>query len=262
MTQVTSPATTEPPAGEPPIGEPSIGEAPIGEAPTGEAPTGEPPAGEFPTGKFPTGPRRASRLVPAGLIVLSAVPVVAGALRLTALAGGPDVMPEGARFAAVPLPVVAHIVAATVYTVLGAFQFGGRRPPARHRLMGRILLPCGLVVALSGLWMTLYYPRPAGDGDLLAAFRLGFGSAMAAALVLGLAAVLRRDFTGHRAWMTRAYAIALGAGSQAVITGIWVAFAGPPGETARALLLGAGWAVNLAVAELVIRRPRRRRVSA
>ncbi|MFG1613793.1 DUF2306 domain-containing protein [Nonomuraea wenchangensis] len=212
----------------------------------------------------PTGPagRRASRLVPVALIALSVVPLVAGALRLSALSGGPDVLPDGARFAAVPVPVVAHILAATGYTVLGAFQFGGRRPPARHRLMGRMLLPLGLVVALSGIWMTLFYPRQDGDGDLLAAFRLGFGSLMALALVLGLAAVLRRRYARHRAWMIRAYALGLGAGSQALILGIWTGAAGDPTGTTRALLLGAGWAVNLAVAEWLIRRSTATGVSA
>ncbi|MGA4987435.1 DUF2306 domain-containing protein [Nonomuraea bangladeshensis] len=210
----------------------------------------------------PTGSagRRASRLVPVALIALSVVPLVAGALRLSALSGGPDVMPDGARFAAMPVPVVAHIIAATGYTVLGAFQFGGRRPPGRHRLMGRILLPLGLVVALSGIWMTLSYPRQDGDGDLLAAFRLGFGSLMAAAIVLGLAAVLRRRYARHRAWMIRAYALGLGAGSQALILGLWTGAAGgDPTGTTRALLLGAGWAVNLAVAEGLIRRSTGRR---
>ncbi|MFF0775263.1 DUF2306 domain-containing protein [Nonomuraea wenchangensis] len=206
--------------------------------------------------------RRASRLVPVALIALSAVPLVAGALRLSALSGGPDVLPDGARFAAMPVPVVAHIIAATGYTVLGAFQFGGRRPPARHRLMGRFLLPLGLVVALSGIWMTLSYPRQDG-GDLLAAFRLGFGSLMAAALVLGLAAVLRRRYARHRAWMIRAYALGLGAGSQALILGLWTGAAGgDPTGTTRALLLGAGWAVNLAVAEWLIRRSTATGVSA
>ncbi|MCK2215849.1 DUF2306 domain-containing protein [Actinomadura sp. ATCC 31491] len=211
----------------------------------------------------PPGPRpaRRSRLVPAGLVALSLVPVVAGTLRLSELSGlalvGPDVLPDDTHLAAAPL--VVHIVGASVYTVLGAFQFGGRRPPARHRLMGRILLPCGLAAALSGLWLTVFYPRRPVDVELLTVLRIGFGSAMAAALLLGLAAVLRRDHRAHRAWMTRGYALGLGAGSQAVIVSLWAAVAGQPAGNTRALLLGAGWAVNLAVAEWLIRRRRARR---
>jgi hypothetical protein len=49
-------------------------------------------------------------LIPAGLIALSIVPVVAGAFRLVQLGGGAEITPENARFFAAPLPVVLHIV--------------------------------------------------------------------------------------------------------------------------------------------------------
>ncbi|MGP3964272.1 DUF2306 domain-containing protein [Nonomuraea sp. 3N208] len=204
---------------------------------------------------------RAAWLLPAGLIALSFVPVLAGAVRLTELTGGADVTPANARFVAMPMPVVLHIVAASLYSVLGAFQFGRRRRPW-HRAAGRVLIPCGLVVALSGLWMTLFLDRPPGDGDLLAVFRLVAGTTMALSLVLGLAAILRRDVAPHRAWMTRAYALGMGAGTQAFTLSLWLAVhGGTPDETTRALLMGAGWAINLAVAEWAIR-GRRARVSA
>ena len=63
---------------------------------------------------------------------------------------------------------------------------------------------------------------------------------------------------GHRAWMTRAYAIGLGAGSQMLTLAAGEMIAGPPGELSRALLMGAGWVINHAVAEWSIRkRPHR-----
>ncbi|MEV0378428.1 DUF2306 domain-containing protein [Nonomuraea sp. NPDC050643] len=200
---------------------------------------------------------RAGWLVPAGLIALSAVPLLAGGLRLGELAGGADVTPANARFFAAPLPVVAHIVAVSLYTVLGAFQFAPRfrrRRPGWHRGAGRLLVVCGLATALSGIWMTLFYALPAGDEGLLSVFRLGFGSAMAVCVGLGVAAIRRQDVRRHRAWMTRAYAIGLGAGSQFVVLLGWSLFAGTPGEQTRALLLGAAWAVNVVVAEWIIRR--------
>lgn len=42
---------------------------------------------------------------------------------------------------------------------------------------------------------------------------------MAACLVLGFTAIRRRDIAAHRAWMIRAYAIGLGAGTQAFTEG-------------------------------------------
>ncbi|MBB5953976.1 putative membrane protein [Saccharothrix tamanrassetensis] len=204
-----------------------------------------------------TSSTRAEWPVPAALILLTAVPVVAGAVRLTELAGGAEVTSENARFLAAPLPVVVHIVCAVLYCVAGAFQFAPgfrRRRPGRHRALGRLLVPAGLAAALTGLWMTLYYARADGDGDLLAAFRLVFGSAMAVSVVLGFAAIRRRDVARHRAWMIRGYAIGQGAGTQVLTTLPWVLVVGAPGEFARAMLLGAGWVVNLAVAEWLIRR--------
>ncbi|GII56849.1 membrane protein [Planotetraspora thailandica] len=199
----------------------------------------------------------ASWLAPAALIMLSAVPVIAGAARLTQLGGGAAITPENARFFATPLPVVLHIIGASLYSVLGAFQFARglrRRRPRWHRVAGRLLVPCGIAAGLTGLWMTLFYPRPEGDGDLLAGFRLVFGTAMVVSIALGLAAIRRRDVARHRAWMTRGYAVGVAAGTQALIHLPWVPVFGMPSGTSRALLVGAGWLINLAVAEWIIRR--------
>jgi Predicted membrane protein (DUF2306) len=193
--------------------------------------------------------------VPAALITLSAVPVLAGAVRVVQLAAGIGRTPENARFFASPVPVVLHIVGASMFCVLGACQFVPRlRRSGWHRTAGRLIVPCGLIAALAGLWMTLFYPRPPGDGDLLAAFRLVFGSLMAVALVLAVMAIRRRDVVTHRAWMTRAYAIAVGAGTQAVVAAVWSVFAGTPHGVVRTLLLGAGWVINLVLVELFLRK--------
>lgn len=201
--------------------------------------------------------------VPVALIVLSLIPVIAGAARLTELTGHASVTPQNARFFASPIPVVTHIVTVTVYSLLGAFQFAPtlRRVSTRrrgkwswHRIAGRILVPAGLLAALSGLWMSLFYALPEGDGEALLVLRLIFGSAMFASIIMGLLAIHRRDYALHGAWMTRAYAIALGAGTQAFVFLSWMLIAGPTDETTRAVLMGASWVINLAVAEYVIRR--------
>jgi hypothetical protein len=192
--------------------------------------------------------------VPAGLLLLSLIPVIFGALRLTELTSGAAVTPQNARFFASPVPVVAHIVSVTVYSLLGAFQFvpslRGRR--GWHRIAGRILIPAGLLAALSGLWMSVFYPLPDGYADV--PLRLFFGSAMLVSIVLGLDAIRRRDFVRHGAWMTRAYAIGVGAGTQALVGIPWLLLIGPTDVPTRVVLLGAGWVINVAVAEYVIRR--------
>ncbi|HYN30619.1 MAG TPA: DUF2306 domain-containing protein [Dermatophilaceae bacterium] len=203
---------------------------------------------------------RTGQWVPVALIALAAIPVLAGTIRLIEILGGPDLLPTDPRFAAAPAPVVVHVVAAIGYVLLGAFQFSvgiRRRHPGWHRGSGAVLVALGLAVAFSALWMTLLLPRKDGTGDLLHLFRLLFGSGMAISVILGLAAIRRRDLARHRAWMIRAYALALGAGTQALTVGFGEALFGA-GVVRTDLMMGAGWAVNLAVAEWVIRRPSRR----
>lgn len=196
--------------------------------------------------------------IPAALVALSMVPAIAGTVRLAQLAGGADITPENARFFAAPLPVVLHIPAVIVYSILGAFQFSPsfrRRRRAWHRAAGRILAPCGLVAALSGLWMTQFYPSPPGDGQLVYMERLVFGSTMVVSIVLGLDAIRRRAFASHGVWMIRAYAIGLGAGTQVLTHLPWFLLVdGKPGELARGLMMGAGWVINVVVAEWIIRK--------
>ena len=84
--------------------------------------------------------------------------------------------------------------------------------------------------------------------------RLLFGTAMLVSIVLGFTAIRRRGVARHRAWMMRAYAIGLGAGTQVLTLLAGELIASPPSELSRALLMGAGWVINLAVAEWAIRR--------
>jgi uncharacterized membrane protein YozB (DUF420 family) len=196
-------------------------------------------------------------LVPAALILLSLVPVIAGAVRLTDLTGG-QVRPDNARFFDSPIPVLIHIPAVTVYLVLGAFQFvpslrrGKRGRVSWHKIAGRILAPLGLLAALSGLWMAVFYDLPPLDGTLLLILRLVFGSAMVAFIVLGFIAVRRRNYVRHSEWMSRAYAIGIAQGTIVVVTIPWIVLVGPVTELTRALLIGASWVLSLVVAEYFI----------
>jgi len=207
------------------------------------------------------GSTRPTGWVPFALVAVVVFPAFAGYLRLVELAGGSHVLPANPRMTASPLPVVIHIVCAVLYAVLGAFQFSSgfrRRRPGWHRASGRVVVGLGLAVAFSALWMTLFYARQPGTGELAYLFRLAFGSAMAASIILGFNAIRNRDVASHVAWMTRAYALALGAGTQVFTLGIGKAVFGTS-AFAYDLCLGAGWVINLAVAEYIIRRHGSRR---
>ena len=216
------------------------------------------------TATVPRSTRRAPRgqwLAPTGLILLTLIPILAGAARVTELSSSPVVTEANERFVTSPLPVLVHIVAATLFSLLGAFQFvpGLRRRNRWHRVAGRILIPAGAAVALSGIWMALFSQHAPGDGVAVSALRVVFGTVMLASIALGIRAIIRRDFVDHGAWMTRAYAIAVAAGTQAIVLIPQSIIFTKYDEVSRAVAMGAAWVINLAIAELVIRRRAARR---
>lgn len=200
--------------------------------------------------------RVADSLAVAGLVLLGIVPGIAGSVRLHQIAGG-IATSDNARFLAMPWPVVVHIVGAVLFALPGALQFSAelrRRRMQWHRLAGFILVPSGFAVSLSGLWMAQFYPSVGLDGVAVYWMRIVVGVLMTVALWLGVSAVRRRDIGAHRAWMTRAYALGMGAGTQ-VFTHVPLMI-GPSlrSELSRAIAMGAGWAINALVAEFLIQR--------
>ena len=190
--------------------------------------------------------------VPAGLILLSVIPLTFGVIRLIQLISGAEITPANARFFASPSPVVIHIISSAIYALFGASQFVSRlwqRGIKWHRWVGRLLVPFGLLVGLSGVWMTVFYPRAEGASDLLYVLRLFFGFGMVLSIILGFISIRRRDVNQHKAWMTRAYAIGMGAGTQVLTGMVGALILGKVNEFENALLMGAAWVINLAVAE-------------
>ena len=192
------------------------------------------------------------------LIALGLVPILANTLRRVALSlGSVDGSADDGSHT-LSLAVAVHIITATIFVILGAFQFSPdfrRRNPGWHRMAGRVLVMVGMLVALSGLWLNQFLSFPAGSGELLYVFRLLAGLGMALCIVIGFAAVRRQDISRHRQWMIRAYALGLGAGTQVFTLGFGETIFGITALSV-ALLNGAGWMINLAVAEWAIRRRR------
>lgn len=205
---------------------------------------------------------KAGWLIPVGLLTLSFIPISAGIFRLVQLGFGAAITEENARFFAAPQPVVLHIVSSSLFFTLGAVQFSSnfrREQLNLHRLFGRLLIPIGLAVSLSGLWMTLYYPRATlnFDGPVLHVVRILVGLGMSLALVFGLIAARRQKIANHRAWMMRAYALGLGAGTQVFTHIPLFVFPSLWSETSRAICMAAGWSINIAVVEWILMRNRR-----
>jgi hypothetical protein len=197
---------------------------------------------------------KADLQIPALLLALSLVPSLGGVARLASLSGD---APGDARFLQAPLPVLLHVISATLYCLLGAFQFSSGfrlRWPNLHRHAGRWLALCGLLAGATGFWMTAFYPIPTSlQGPLLHAVRLAVASAMVASLLIAWRSILRRDLPRHEAFMIRAYALGQGAGTQVLVLLPWMLISGESGGLTRDLLMTLSWAINIAVAESIIR---------
>lgn len=193
-------------------------------------------------------PRR-GWLAVTGLLLLSVVPVIGGAMRLGET--GPNGMLDYS-----PVPRIAHVVGMTVFCLLGAFQFSPtlRQGRSWHRLAGRMLIPAGFVAALSGVWFAIVFRGTPPEVGMAMA-RGAFAVAMTVFLALGVRAIVRRDFGAHGAWLTRAYAIAVTGGTQALVFLLWAFVTGaevdPLGEP---YLVAASFVLNSAVAEVIIAR--------
>jgi hypothetical protein len=198
----------------------------------------------------------AAWLIPALLLLLGIVPAIAGVARLADLMTGQPTA-ASARFFSAPLPVTLHILVVVPYSILGALQFAPALRRRRwHRAAGVLLVPSGLVAALTGLWMAQFYPWPPGDGEAVYVMRLVVGVVMTYAIVRGVASVRQHDYMAHGAWMMRGYALGMGAGTQVLTHLPWFVLVGTPGEASRAVMMGLGWVINYGIAEYVIRRGR------
>ena len=193
-----------------------------------------------------------------GLLLLSALPVLGGVLRL----GEVSATPGGSLPLVSTAALVTHIVAMTVFCVLGAFQFSPalRNRHRWHRMAGRVLIPAAFLAALSAVWLAVFFGGPS-DELTLAMVRLVFATAMTVFLVRAVIAIRRRDFPAHGAWMTRAYAIAVSGGTQALVFALWTIPLGEVDAFGEAWLVSAAFVINSLVAELLIRRRTGRRTS-
>jgi hypothetical protein len=195
--------------------------------------------------------------LPALLLALSLVPTLGGIARLSSMSVDSPITSETARFVAAPVPIIIHVVSATLYSLLGAFQFSKvfrLRWPGFHRRAGRVLAVAGLLAGLTGVWMTAMYPIPATlQGPILWGVRLVVGLAMVASIIIAWSSILHRDVARHEAFMIRAYAIAQGAGTQVLVLGPWMLLTGQGDGLVRDLLMALSWAINIGVAELIVR---------
>jgi uncharacterized membrane protein len=158
-------------------------------------------------------------------------------------------VPGGPHYAA----LVVHVFTAAVALVLGPVQF--IRRVRIHRVLGRVYLLGGVLpAAVTAVPVAVWSGQTLTQVGLITAAVLWLVTA-------GLAyrAARRRDFAAHRAWMMRNYALTFLAVTARILTPLLLVArvgAGGTADVAGTIPVGQtiGWLVNLAVAEILVRR--------
>lgn len=198
-------------------------------------------------------------LVPTCLFLLGSLPILTGAFSLISTAEGiaesANIADDFVTYVQNPWPIFAHIIAGSLFNILGPFQFmSGLRSkhPKLHRWTGRMFILSGLVSAFSAVYMNQLFPQFGGQTKYWS--NLIFSVAVPVCLAIAVYAIVtERNIAKHRAFMMRAYAIGLGVATQRLILmPYFLMFGIPLGETLGALLIVC-WCINLAVVEWILR---------
>jgi uncharacterized membrane protein len=168
-----------------------------------------------------------------------------------------DALPEDSRhLRATPVWHFVHVLGGVAFGILGPIQFSRvlmHKYGLLHRIIGRVFVAAGAMISLSSLGLLWHFPDR--DSAAISSGRLLFGVALGVALAVAMQAILKRDFTLHRNWMIRAYAIGMGATAVSMVFfPIYVITGDPPtGLVADVVFLGA-WTACIGFAEGLVRR--------
>ncbi len=152
-----------------------------------------------------------------------------------------------------PYLSMLHLAAGAGFLILAPLQTHARMRralPRVHRALGRTATALAVVSAVAICIMVIVFP--AIGGLLTQVVTIALNMAICAALTIAIAAARSRNIKLHRAFMIRAYAIALSVATARVF--IWAAETalGLPFGSSFTIASGLGVVVNLAVTELYL----------
>ena len=198
--------------------------------------------------------------VPALLIALGLVPFAATANRLAwIISGGERPDPAMDRFNGDWSMLAVHIVLGASFILLSTTQFSPglrARYPHWHRSAGKPAMICGFIAGLSGVWLVVVYPPSELATPFMDGVRIVIGTALAGSILLAYREVRRRNIAAHRAWMIRAFSLAVAGSTQALIIGVWLAAVGELTPESATALNTLGFLINIVIAEWRIRAAR------
>jgi uncharacterized membrane protein len=166
-------------------------------------------------------------------------------------------LPEDSqRLGAAPVWHFMHVLGGATFGFLGPIQFGRALVPKYgrlHRILGRVFVTAGAMISLSSLGLLWRFADTYSVA--ISGGRLLFGIGLGVALAIAMQAIYKRDFTRHRNWMIRAYAIGVGATAVTMVFfPIYLITGEPPeGVAADIAFLGA-WTACVVFAEVLVRR--------
>jgi uncharacterized membrane protein len=155
-----------------------------------------------------------------------------------------------------PRMTLVHILPGALFLAFGFLQFSSRiraRWIAFHRWSGRVLIAAACILIVPAMLFGVLTPY-GGTGEAIAIAL--FGTLFVVFLAMGFAAIRRGDVTRHRAWMTRAFAIAVGVSTERALFGFLDAFLTPAGFRPPVIFtisIWMAWIMTAGVAELWLR---------
>ena len=166
-------------------------------------------------------------------------------------------LPEDSqRLGAAPIWHFMHVLGGATFGILGPIQFGRALMPRYgllHRIVGRVFVAAGAMISLSSL--ALLWRFPEAYSVAISGGRLVFGIALGVALAIAMQAIYKRDFTRHRNWMIRAYAIGIGATAVTMVFfPIYLITGEPPKGLASDIAFLGAWTACVVFAEGLVRR--------
>jgi uncharacterized membrane protein len=194
-------------------------------------------------------------VVPAALYFGTLLTIVLALVQVVQIPLG--ALPEDSqRLGAAPVWHFMHVLGGATFGILGPIQFGRALMPRYgllHRLLGRVFVAAGAMISLSSLGLLWRFPD--AYSVAISSGRLLFGIALGVALAIAMQAIHKREFTRHRNWMIRAYAIGMGATAVTMVFfPIYLITGEPPKGLASDIAFLGSWIACVVFAEVLVRR--------
>jgi hypothetical protein len=192
------------------------------------------------------------------LVILFIFSVIRGLQLVNAT---PTDHPFELRYLQHPLVATLHMIFSMFFVLFAPLQFNTKfrsRNPSVHRWLGRALLVSALISATYGIAVAIIMPVFGGLAGTTASWFFG-PLFIFCAIMAGLRA-RQKQFTAHREWVIRTFALGLGVGVQRIVLLIMMSVGGHSFYDSFGVALWIGFSLNLLIAETWINLTRAKKI--